>query len=80
MSARFRAIATRLIAAALLCLAPLAAGAADIVIASTTSTEQSGLFGHILPLFTRDSRIGSRSSPWGSGRRSTPQPRSTHTP
>jgi len=28
-----------------------------ITVSSTTSTEQSGLFGHILPIFTRESGI-----------------------
>ena len=41
----------RLIAAALLAAASLAQGQ-SIVMASTTSTEQSGLFGHLLPAFT----------------------------
>jgi tungstate transport system substrate-binding protein len=67
MFSRFRSITARLIAAATLCLAPLAAGAADIVIASTTSTEQSGLFGHILPLFTRDTGIGVKVVAVGTG-------------
>ena len=40
-----------LIAAALLAAASLAQGQ-SIVMASTTSTEQSGLFGHLLPAFT----------------------------
>ena len=47
--------------AATLCLATLltAAGAAaqSITMASTTSTEQSGLFGHLLPQFTRSTGI-----------------------
>jgi len=38
------------------CLA-WAAQAQAIVVASTTSTEQSGLFGHILPLFKQASGI-----------------------
>ncbi|MBP8310925.1 MAG: tungsten ABC transporter substrate-binding protein, partial [Burkholderiaceae bacterium] len=28
-----------------------------VVMASTTSTEQSGLFGHLLPIFTRETGI-----------------------
>jgi tungstate transport system substrate-binding protein len=56
--------------AALLAL-PLAAGAqqADqtITVASTTSTEQSGLFGHILPIFTRQAGIGVRVVALGTG-------------
>lgn len=38
-----------------------------IVVASTTSTEQSGLFGHILPLFTRVSGITVRVVAQGTG-------------
>ena len=41
----------QLIAAALLATASMAQ-AQSIVMASTTSTEQSGLFGHLLPAFT----------------------------
>ena len=40
------------------CLPPaLAAGAPFITVASTTSTEQSGLFGHLLPAFKKDTGI-----------------------
>jgi tungstate transport system substrate-binding protein len=57
-----------LIAALLL---PLAATAAaqerSITLASTTSTEQSGLFGHILPIFTRETGIGVRVVALGTG-------------
>jgi tungstate transport system substrate-binding protein len=58
----------RLILAALLLL-PAAAGAQDraITLASTTSTEQSGLFGHILPIFTRESGIAVRVVALGTG-------------
>jgi tungstate transport system substrate-binding protein len=38
-----------------------------ITLASTTSTEQSGLFGHILPLFERDSGIAVRVVAVGTG-------------
>ena len=48
----------RLAAAWLLCLAAGAASTAQsIVVASTTSTEQSGLFGHLLPAFTKATGI-----------------------
>ena len=60
----------RLIAAAALGLASLAAGAQtppSIVVASTTSTEQSGLFGHILPLFTRATGIAVKVVAVGTG-------------
>jgi tungstate transport system substrate-binding protein len=38
-----------------------------ITVASTTSTEQSGLFGHLLPLFEQDSRIKVRVVALGTG-------------
>ena len=38
-----------------------------IVVASTTSTEQSGLFGHLLPQFTRASGIGVKVVAVGTG-------------
>lgn len=49
-------------------LAPYA-GAANpyIVVASTTSTEQSGLFGHLLPAFTKDTGIDVRVVAVGTG-------------
>jgi tungstate transport system substrate-binding protein len=58
----------RLILAALLAL-PLAAAAQEraITVASTTSTEQSGLFGHILPIFTRETGIAVRVVALGTG-------------
>ncbi len=46
---------------------PAAAQERSITIASTTSTEQSGLFGHILPIFTRESGIGVRVVALGTG-------------
>lgn len=57
----------------LLCLAllaaplPLAAQDRHITVASTTSTEQSGLFGHILPIFTRETGIAVRVVALGTG-------------
>jgi tungstate transport system substrate-binding protein len=39
----------------------------SITVASTTSTEQSGLFGHILPIFTRDAGIAVRVVALGTG-------------
>lgn len=47
---------------------PGAARAQDgITLASTTSTEQSGLFGHILPIFTRETGIAVRVVAVGTG-------------
>jgi tungstate transport system substrate-binding protein len=58
-----------LLALALLPLAPPPAAAQDrfITLASTTSTEQSGLFGHILPLFTQETGIAVRVVALGTG-------------
>jgi tungstate transport system substrate-binding protein len=51
--------------------APRGAGAQpperSITVASTTSTEQSGLFGHILPLFTREIGVSVRVVALGTG-------------
>jgi tungstate transport system substrate-binding protein len=58
---------------ALVCLAlTLSAGtraqdAKSIVVASTTSTEQSGLFSHLLPAFKRDTGIDARVVAVGTG-------------
>ena len=38
-----------------------------IVVASTTSTEQSGLFGYLLPLFEKDTGIAVRVVALGTG-------------
>src|SRR5215472_2071857 len=53
---------------ALLWLAPSApAQEKTIIVASTTSTEDSGLFGHILPLFTAKTGITVRVVALGTG-------------
>lgn len=59
----------RLILAAGLLAVTLPAQAQDraITVASTTSTEQSGLFSHILPIFTRESGIAVRVVALGTG-------------
>ena len=57
-----------LLALGLLALAtPAMAQERSITVASTTSTEQSGLFGHILPIFTRDTGIAVRVVALGTG-------------
>ena len=61
---------TRLLAGAALALAPLALAAQEaphITVASTTSTEQSGLFDHILPMFEQASGIEVRVVAQGTG-------------
>jgi tungstate transport system substrate-binding protein len=61
-------ILRRALLAAILAL-PAAASpqTASITVASTTSTEQSGLFGHILPIFTRETGIAVRVVALGTG-------------
>jgi len=56
-----------LLAAGVLAAAPLTAQERFIVVASTTSTEQSGLFGHLLPVFTQKTGIGVRVVALGTG-------------
>jgi tungstate transport system substrate-binding protein len=48
-------------------MAPVAAQSPSIVVASTTSTEQSGLFGHILPEFSKASGIAVKVVALGTG-------------
>jgi tungstate transport system substrate-binding protein len=57
------------LAAALALLVPFAASADErfITVASTTSTENSGLFGHILPMFTKKTGIAVRVVAVGTG-------------
>jgi tungstate transport system substrate-binding protein len=58
-----------ILALAALTMLVLHAGAQDkfIVVASTTSTEQSGLFGHLLPAFEKDTGIKVRVVAVGTG-------------
>jgi tungstate transport system substrate-binding protein len=61
---------TRLLAGAAFVLAPLSLAAQEaefITVASTTSTEQSGLFGHILPMFEEETGIEVRVVAQGTG-------------
>lgn len=60
----------RALLAALLLLGQTVAGQAQerfITVSSTTSTDQSGLFGHILPIFTRETGIAVRVVALGTG-------------
>ena len=62
------ALRRTLLAAAIATLALPALGQErSITIASTTSTEQSGLFSHILPIFTRETGIAVRIVALGTG-------------
>ena len=63
---KFNSIARRLVAV-LLCAASWSVGAQDIVMASTTSTEQSGLFAHLLPEFRKASGIDIKVVALGTG-------------
>lgn len=62
-------ITRRTLVALLIAFVSFAAQAQDrfIVVASTTSTEQSGLFGHLLPIFERKSGIQVRVVALGTG-------------
>lgn len=59
----------RVVLAGLLALAALPVQAQErfITVASTTSTDQSGLFGHLLPAFKRDTGIDVRVVALGTG-------------
>lgn len=66
-TARRALLALTLAAAAGLAAAQAAAPPRSIVLASTTSTEQSGLFAHLLPAFTADTGIVVRVLALGTG-------------
>lgn len=66
-SGRDAVLARRTVLALPLLALPAAAQERSITIASTTSTEQSGLFGHILPAFTRETGIVARVVALGTG-------------
>ena len=57
----------RLLFTAMLCIASGVAGAEGITLASTTSTEQSGLFAHLLPLFKQASGLDVKVVAVGTG-------------
>jgi tungstate transport system substrate-binding protein len=56
-----------MLAAAIAVAAPLAAQEKFITVASTTSTEQSGLFGYLLPIFEKETGIKVRVVALGTG-------------
>ena len=64
---RDRRLAALSLGVALLIALPAAANPPFIVVASTTSTEQSGLFGHLLPIFTAGTGIEVRVVAVGTG-------------
>ena len=51
MSSRFCALALVALCSLIIVRAPATAEERSIVVASTTSTEDSGLFGYLLPIF-----------------------------
>ena len=57
----------RVLFSAILCIASGVAGAQSITLASTTSTEQSGLFAHLLPLFKQASGLDVKVVAVGTG-------------
>ena len=57
----------RVLVTALLCIASGAVGAQSITLSSTTSTEQSGLFAHLLPLFKQASGVDVKVVAVGTG-------------
>lgn len=67
MAIQRRRFALALAFAAITVAAPLAARDKHITVASTTSTEQSGLFGHLLPLFEKKTGIQVRVVAVGTG-------------
>lgn len=67
MLTRCRALLVSLVTGVAMTPVPSAAAADFITVASTTSTENSGLFGHILPLFTHQTGIAVRVLAQGTG-------------
>jgi tungstate transport system substrate-binding protein len=64
---RISRVVLGLVAGLLLCSAPSLAQEKAIVVASTTSTQDSGLFGHILPLFKAKTGIDVKVVAQGTG-------------
>ena len=67
MALNRRSLFALALAAAAALVPPVHAQDRFIVVASTTSTEQSGLFGHILPMFTKKTGIAVRVVALGTG-------------
>jgi tungstate transport system substrate-binding protein len=67
MALNRRSLFALALAAAAACVLPARAQDKSIVVASTTSTEQSGLFGHILPMFTKKTGIAVKVVALGTG-------------
>src|SRR6266850_5372340 len=67
MAFRFSALLSALLLGAVASLAPALAQDKSIVVASTTSTQDSGLFGHILPMFKARTGIDVKVIAQGTG-------------
>ena len=67
MASRFLSLASALAFGVLASLAPASAQDRSIVVASTTSTQDSGLFGYLLPLFKAKANIDVKVIAQGTG-------------
>src|ERR1700716_2867923 len=67
MAFRFSALLSALLLGAIASLAPAGAQDRAIVVASTTSTQDSGLFGYLLPLFKAKTNIDVKVIAQGTG-------------
>ena len=67
MSSRFCALALAALCSVIIARAPAAAEERSIVVASTTSTEDSGLFGYLLPIFKQKTGIDVKVVAQGTG-------------
>jgi tungstate transport system substrate-binding protein len=67
MTFRFSALLSALLLGAIASVAPTRAQDRSIVVASTTSTQDSGLFGHLLPLFKAKTGIDVKVIAQGTG-------------
>jgi tungstate transport system substrate-binding protein len=67
MASRFSSLALALLSGAIATLAPASAQDRSIVVASTTSTQDSGLFGYLLPIFKAKTGIEVKVIAQGTG-------------
>ena len=67
MSSRFCALALAALCSVIIVRAPAAAEERSIVVASTTSTQDSGLFGYLLPIFKQKTGIDVKVVAQGTG-------------
>src|SRR3954453_1883453 len=67
MAFRFSALLAALLLTVIASVTPARAQDRSIVVASTTSTQDSGLFGYLLPIFKAKTRFDGRGIAWGTG-------------